>query len=135
MNGSNCLVLMALHLLWGVVLWFSISKYGLGVSTDAVHLLFGGQNLAAGNGLTSYDGMFIAFWPPLYPALLALVHLITGVDMLMAAAIVHRAGVSRTGIGALACCSCGCFPGGSSRRPQLYCSHRLVRWWSPPRAP
>jgi hypothetical protein len=82
-------ILMALHLLWGVVLYFSISKYGLGVSTDAVQLLFGGQNLAAGNGLTSYDGMFIAFWPPLYPAVLALVRLITGADMLIAATVVN----------------------------------------------
>jgi hypothetical protein len=85
----NLPLLMALHLLWGVVLWFSISKYGLGVSTDAVHLLFGGQNLAAGSGLRSYDGTFIAFWPPLYPALMALVRIITGVDMLIAAASVH----------------------------------------------
>src|SRR5574340_322435 len=81
--------MMALHLLWGVVLWFSISKYGLGVSTDAVHFLFGGQNLAAGNGLTTYDGSFLPFWPPLYPALLALVRLSTGVEALTAAAIVQ----------------------------------------------
>ncbi len=82
-------VMMALHLLWGVVLWFSISKYGLGVSTDGVQLLFGGQNLAIGNGLTSYDGGFIAFWPPLYPGLLALVRIITGADLLVAATIVQ----------------------------------------------
>ncbi len=82
-------VMMALHLLWGVVVWFSISKYGLGVSTDAVQLLFGGQNLAAGHGLTSYDGGFIAFWPPLYPALLALMRMITGADMLVAATMVQ----------------------------------------------
>jgi hypothetical protein len=43
-------VLMTLHLLWGLILWFSISKYGLGVSTDAVHQLFGGLNLASGPG-------------------------------------------------------------------------------------
>lgn len=82
-------VLMTLHLVWGVVLWFSISKYGLGVSTDAVHLLSAAQNLAAGNGLTTYDGSFLALWPPLYPVLLAKVRLITGVDMLGAATIVQ----------------------------------------------
>jgi polyferredoxin len=45
---SKLLVLMALQLLWGLILWFSISKYGLGVSTDAVHMPFGGLNLTSG---------------------------------------------------------------------------------------
>ena len=84
-------VLMALHLLWGLILWFSISKYGPGVSTDAVHQLFGGLNLASGRGLTSYDGSFLILWPPLYPMLLALVHAITGMQMLAAAAVVQGA--------------------------------------------
>jgi hypothetical protein len=84
-------VLMALHLLWGLILWFSISKYGLGVSTDAVHQLFGGLNLASGRGLTSYDGSFLILWPPLYPMLLGLVHAITGMQMLAAATVVQGA--------------------------------------------
>ena len=82
-------VLMALQMLWGLVLWFSISKHGLGVSTDAVHLLFGGLNLASGNGLTSYDGKFLILWPPLYPVLLALVHRIGGLDVLTAAGLIQ----------------------------------------------
>ncbi|MFH1184146.1 MAG: hypothetical protein V1755_03795 [Chloroflexota bacterium] len=86
---NNMVVLMALHLLWGLVLWFSISKYGLGVSTDGVHQLFGGFNLASGNGLTSYDGQTLILWPPLYPVLLALVRWITGREMLGAAAVVQ----------------------------------------------
>ncbi len=81
--------LMALHLLWGLVLWFSISKYGLGISTDSVHLLFGGQNLAEGNGLRSYDGSFLSAWPPLYPMLLAFIHLVTGANMLATATILQ----------------------------------------------
>ncbi len=81
--------LMAIHLAWGLVLWFSISKYGLGISTDSVQLLFGGQNLVAGNGLTSFDGSFVKLWPPLYPVLLGFVHLITGSSMLQAATIVQ----------------------------------------------
>jgi hypothetical protein len=84
-------VLTALHLLWGLILWFSISKYGLGVSTDAVHQLFGGLNLASGHGFTSYDGSFLILWPPLYPILLALVHAITGMQMLAAATVVQGA--------------------------------------------
>jgi hypothetical protein len=90
-NRNHMTALMAIHLVWGSVLWFSISKYGLGISTDSVHLLFGGQNLAAGNGLISYDGSFLTLWPPLYPALLGLVHLVTGTNMLAAATIVQAA--------------------------------------------
>ena len=86
---NKLLVLMALQLLWGLVLWFSISKYGLGVSTDAVHLLFGGLNLASGNGLTSYDGTFLSLWPPLYPVLLTFVRMVTGMEMLGAAALIQ----------------------------------------------
>lgn len=84
-------VVMACHLIWGYVLWFSISKYGLGVSTDSVHLLFGGLNLAAGRGLISYDGSFLILWPPLYPVLLALVHLASGLDMLATAGVLQAA--------------------------------------------
>jgi hypothetical protein len=56
-----------------------------------VHLLFGGKNLAAGNGLISFDGSFLALWPPLYPALLGFVHLVTGANMLATATIVQGA--------------------------------------------
>jgi hypothetical protein len=83
------LVLITLQLLWGLVLLFSISKYGLGVSTDAVSLLFGGLNLASGNGLTGYDGSFLVLWPPLYPALLGTLHRVTGLEMLGAAALLQ----------------------------------------------
>jgi hypothetical protein len=80
---------MAFHLMWGCVLWFSISKYGLGVSTDSVHLLFGGLNLSEGHGLISYDGSFLILWPPLYPVLLGLTHLASGLDMLAAAGVLQ----------------------------------------------
>ncbi len=81
--------LMAFHMLWGLVLWFSISKYGLGISTDSVHLLFAGLNLSAGRGLLSFDGSLVLPWPPLYPALLAFVHLLTGFDVFVPAAILQ----------------------------------------------
>jgi hypothetical protein len=82
-------VLMVLHLLWGLVLWFSISKLGLGLSTDSVHLLFAGTNLAAGRGLISFDSSTVLEWPPLYPALLALVHLVSGLDTFPAAHVLQ----------------------------------------------
>jgi hypothetical protein len=83
--------LLAVHLSWGLVLWFSISKYGLGVSTDSVQLMFGGLNLADGRGLTSFDGSFLLLWPPLYPGLLALIHLVTGLDTFAGAHLIQAA--------------------------------------------
>lgn len=90
-NRTKLAGLMAIHLVWGSLLLFSISKYGLGISTDSVQLLFGGRNLAAGKGLISYDGSFLSLWPPLYTALLGFVHLITGAEMLAAATILQAA--------------------------------------------
>ncbi len=89
-------VLMAFHLLWGLVLWFSISKLGLGLSTDSVHLLFGATNLAAGHGLFSFDGSPVVSWPPLYPALLAALHLLTRLDAFAAAHVLQ--GISFLGL-------------------------------------
>jgi len=86
---SNLVVLMTFHALWGLALWFSISKYGLGISTDSVHLLFGGLNLAEGRGLYSFDGSFVLLWPPLYSMLLALVHLVLRSDPFVSANILQ----------------------------------------------
>ena len=90
-------MLLLLQLLWGLVLWFSISKYGVGVSTDSIHMLFGGMNWWAGNGLTSYDGSFLILWPPLYSIMLGLVHGISGLSMIASATVLQAmayAGVS-----------------------------------------
>ena len=82
-------MLMAFHMLWGLVLWFSISKYGMGISTDSVHLLFAGLNLSRGNGLFSFDGSFVSLWPPLYPMLLALIQFATRFDPFVSATILQ----------------------------------------------
>ncbi len=82
---NKFLALMSFHLLWGFVLWFSISKLGLGVSTDSVHLLFGGMNLAETGRLISFDGSPLLQWPPLYPMLLAGIRLATGIGAFGAA--------------------------------------------------
>ena len=94
---SRLAVLLMLQLVWGLVLWFSISKYGIGVSTDSIHMLFGGLNWWAGRGLTSYDGSFLILWPPLYPLVLGLVHGIAGLSMIASANLLQAvayAGVS-----------------------------------------
>ena len=85
------LALMTFHMLWGLVLWFSISKYGLGISTDSVPLLFGGLNLSLGRGLISFDGSRLLIWPPLYPVLLAVIHRLTGLDMFVSATVLQAA--------------------------------------------
>jgi hypothetical protein len=82
-------LLMVSHLCWGLVLRLSISKYGLGISTDSVHLLFGGLNLAEGRGLYSFDGSFLILWPPLYSVLLGFVHLIIGWSVFAAANVLQ----------------------------------------------
>jgi hypothetical protein len=81
--------LMTFHMLWGLFLWFSISKYGLGISTDSVHLLFASLNLSRGNGLFSFDGSFVSLWPPLHPMLLALIQLATRFDPFVSATILQ----------------------------------------------
>lgn len=83
------IALMLIHTVWGCVLWFSISKYGLGVSTDSVQLLFGGYNFGEGRGLISYDGSFVSLWPPLYSILLGCLHRLLGADMLTVAGILQ----------------------------------------------
>lgn len=80
---------MTVHMLWGLALYLSISKYGLGISTDSTHLLFAALNLSRGQGLYSFDGSFVALWPPLYPALLAFIQLVLRVDPFVAATILQ----------------------------------------------
>jgi hypothetical protein len=71
----NLAALLAFHVAWAFVLWLSISKFGLGVSSDSVDYMFTGVNLVEGRGLISYDGSPFYLWPPLYPMLIGFVHL------------------------------------------------------------
>ena len=73
-NSRKLTVLLIFHIVWGVALWLSISKYGLGVSTDSTSYLFSGANWAEGNGLVDYSGAAYIYWPPLYPMLIGFLH-------------------------------------------------------------
>lgn len=53
--------------------------YGAAVGFDATHYLATAENLAAGDGLRSFDGKPYVHWPPLFPMLLALFEL-AGMD-------------------------------------------------------
>src|SRR6266511_401581 len=68
-------VLLLFHTCWGMVLGLSISKYGLGVSTDATSYLFAGVNWVEGHGLVDFSGAAYILWPPLYPMLIGFLHL------------------------------------------------------------
>ena len=69
---KKLLVLLGFHTCWALVLALSISKYGLGVSTDATSYMFTGMNWMRGNGLVDFSGAQYIFWPPLYPMLIGL---------------------------------------------------------------
>jgi hypothetical protein len=84
-------LLMTFHLLWGVVLWVSISKFGMGVSTDSMQYMFTGLNLSQGRGFITFDGSLFAYWPPLYPSILAAARMLTGLDMFSITQVVQFA--------------------------------------------
>ena len=73
-NSRKLAMLLFFYAVWGVALWLSISKYGLGVSTDSTSYLFSGANWAAGNGLVDHSGASYIYWPPLYPMLIGFLH-------------------------------------------------------------
>src|SRR5512142_173279 len=63
----------------GVVLvLITTSRYGAGVSSDAARNLSTADSLLQGKGFVDMLGQPFLLWPPLYPALLAGLSLITG---------------------------------------------------------
>lgn len=92
------MALFVIHGIWGLVLWFSISKLGLGLSTDSVHLLFGGLNLSEGHRLISFDNSPLLDWPPLYPVLLGGMHALSGMSTFAAANLLQGLGYAALAI-------------------------------------
>ncbi len=82
---SRFFALFGVSLVWGFVLWWSVSSFGLGTSRDSVEYLFTSLSLTRGDGLVSFLGQRYVLWPPLYPALLSLFQRIGGMDPLDAA--------------------------------------------------
>ena len=75
----------------GLLIYTSLRRFGIGISTDAVNYLFTAFNLTSGHGWISYDTTPYTWWPPLYPALLAGLHLLTGADLVAIALWVNIA--------------------------------------------
>lgn len=85
---NKLLLLLVFHVGWGVMLALSISKYGLGVSTDATSYMFTGINWINGDGLIDYSGSRYILWPPLYPMVIGFLHFI-GLSAFVAAHVIQ----------------------------------------------
>src|SRR5512140_2979032 len=79
------ILLAFLSLLGLIFVWITTSKYGAGVSSDAVRAMSTAQGLLAGRGFVDFTGTPYVLWPPLYPLLLAGLGLLTRLDVFHAA--------------------------------------------------
>jgi hypothetical protein len=59
-----------------IIILTSTAVYGPGITTDAAHYLSSAENLLAGQGYTSFNGIPYVHWPPLFPSLIALISLL-----------------------------------------------------------
>ena len=82
-------ILLGFHLIWGFLLWWSVSVYGLGTSRDSVEYLFTSFNLTKGEGFISFLGQPYTLWPPLYPILLSMLQIAGVVNPLDAALVLQ----------------------------------------------
>ena len=87
-NKPNLLV--ALVAVVGIaILMFSTRNYGAGLSPDSVNYIAVARNLNSGAGLVMLDDSPLLVWPPLYPALLALLGNVFEKDPLPVANVVN----------------------------------------------
>jgi hypothetical protein len=75
------LSLFIVSLLGLVFVLITTSKYGAGVSSDAVRAMGTAESLLAGRGFVDNVGAAYVHWPPLYPLLLAGLSFITRLDI------------------------------------------------------
>lgn len=83
------LTLVLLALVGAILILLSTSRYGAGLSPDSVGYIGTARNLITGAGFISYGGSPTVEWPPLYPALLALVGGTFETDPLLLANVVN----------------------------------------------
>ncbi len=76
---------LALALLGLLCVLITTSKYGAGVSSDAVRAMSTAEGLLAGRGFVDFVGSPYVLWPPLYPMALAGLSLLTRLDVFHAA--------------------------------------------------
>jgi hypothetical protein len=73
--------LVGISLLGLVFVLVTTSRYGAGVSSDAVRAMSTAEGLLAGKGFTDFVGAAYVHWPPLFPLLLAGLSRLTGLDV------------------------------------------------------
>lgn len=73
-------VLMALST--SLLVLITTAPNGIALIPDSVGYIAAARSLSAGHGLTLYDSSPLTIWAPLYPAVLALIELISGLDPL-----------------------------------------------------
>lgn len=73
--------LLILALLGFSIVLVTTSKYGAGVSSDAVRAMSTAEELLAGRGFVDFTGAPYVLWPPLYPLLLAGLSWLTSLDV------------------------------------------------------
>jgi hypothetical protein len=83
------LLLAALGLIGTGIVILITSRWGAALDPDSIAYIAGARSISHGTGYaTPYDGV-IVYWPPLYPALLAAVDFVFGVDPLLSAHILN----------------------------------------------
>lgn len=81
--------LAAIALLGSLCVFIATSQFGPGLSTDGARYLSTAENLAAGLGVVDYFHEPLVHWPPLYPAILAVLHGLSGLDVMLLAQIIN----------------------------------------------
>lgn len=82
-------LLALIAVLGGLAVYFATSQFGPGLSTDGARYLSTAESLAAGRGTLDYLGEPLVNWPPLYPAIIAVLHRLTGADVMVIAQIIN----------------------------------------------
>jgi len=72
-------------------IFWSSSRYGLGLSPDSAGYIAAARNLMAGHGVIIADGSPLILQPPLYPTTVAAVSILSGMDPLAAARFLNAA--------------------------------------------
>jgi hypothetical protein len=83
------LYLLTLSILGSLLVFITTSAYGPGISSDGMEYIAAADNLLRGQGFTNFHGEAYILWPPLYPVILAGLHLLTGLDVIIAGWILN----------------------------------------------
>lgn len=73
--------LIVLSLLGSAILFLATFRLGAGLGEDSAKYLSVAQNVADGNGFLDYSGSEFTLWPPLYPVMIAVLHIVSGIDV------------------------------------------------------